>query len=186
MHPMMCWFREQYFRQCGHWGIANLESYCERGKVTITGCGDKWIEGPSESLDGLCPTCKYQRGVKLLGVEITHISHPSLPPVPFSRRSVEEKPLRMTAEAMEQFEVLEDARIAVRKREELRRRQEKPLPQSPGQQPKPWWTREEIKRLKNEEIDRQLMEEQHQATLDLHETLQRQNESQKRLNFPIE
>src|SRR4051812_47911958 len=104
----MCWMTETYFRQCRHWGSPILETLCAKG--LLGSCGTNTLNGPNYKT-GLCAKCRYLQKVQLPRVNITHQLTPGSVPVPLTRESLDEKPLKLTPEDREVWKAIVGAKF---------------------------------------------------------------------------
>ena len=143
----MCWKVERYYSQCGHWATPVVETFCAKGFASGLACADSSVN--AESLPqqrGLCPRCAYQHKRLLPGVVLMHRYSDEGPSVPFSRATLNAKPLAMTKEAREKL-----AQEAADSNSSLKKEMKPPV-FSPNAQ--------DLRYLETEETDRQLWEEQ--------------------------
>jgi hypothetical protein len=100
----MCWKIERYYSRCGHWATPVIETFCAKGFSNGWACGDSQVNAESvPQRDGPCPRCVYRDDRKLPGVAFTHRFSGGGPSVPFSRNSLNAKPLAMAKEEREKL-----------------------------------------------------------------------------------
>lgn len=154
----MCWKVERYYSQCGHWASPIIETFCAKGLSNGVACDDSKVNSDSvPQRRGLCPTCAYQIGRQLPGVALTHRHSDDGPSVPFSRDTLNAKPLAMAKEGRDKLtQKATDSKLSIKKGVEP------PISPDIIQGPRT---------LEIEEVDRQLWEEQESGKELLHERL---------------
>lgn len=157
----MCWKVERYYSQCGHWADPVIEKFCAKGLSDGLACDESKVNSESLPLRRmLCPKCAYQHNRNLPGVAFTHRFNDDGPSVPFSRDSLNAKPLAMAKEEREKIaQEAADSKLRIKKEAKIPFRSMVP----------------DLSRLKTEEIDRQLWMEQERGKESLHERLKKRD-----------
>jgi hypothetical protein len=74
----MCWMTETYFSECGHWGIARVETLCAAGEESgmLGGCWNNTMVGTAR-IHEFCTACRYRAKIGKIGVMMTHLALPA-------------------------------------------------------------------------------------------------------------